>query len=225
MTVFISHSSADKPFVRRLKDALESKGLTTWLDEAEIRVGESIPKKIASAIAASEIFCIVLSRTSHDSKWVEREFNAFLPFFIKNEKAIVPCKIDDSPCPVLIGDIKYADFSESFKKGIKQLFEAVRVREAIQLHKRMEDAIASFTLTLSRDEQHFVLGVGVSRHWFFSGYSDRFKTLDKLCLLGILDCDCDRYERLYTFTELGNAVIDELTGFGSGLRRSPRHGD
>ena len=48
--VFLSHNHADKPFVRQLANDLESHGLAYWLDEAEIKVGESLVQKIREGI-------------------------------------------------------------------------------------------------------------------------------------------------------------------------------
>jgi len=47
-TVFLSHNHADKPFVRRLAADLDNQGIPYWLDEAEIKVGESLIEKIRS---------------------------------------------------------------------------------------------------------------------------------------------------------------------------------
>lgn len=45
--IFLSHTSADKPFVRELKQRLHAHGVTdVWLDEAEIQIGDSLTKKI-----------------------------------------------------------------------------------------------------------------------------------------------------------------------------------
>ena len=39
MKVFISHSSSDKPFVRKLKNDLNLNGIDTWYDEDELLPG------------------------------------------------------------------------------------------------------------------------------------------------------------------------------------------
>jgi len=38
--IFISHSSLDKPFVRRLARRIEKSGFSVWLDEKELIAGE-----------------------------------------------------------------------------------------------------------------------------------------------------------------------------------------
>jgi hypothetical protein len=41
-SIFLSHSSADKPFARRLAGDLRARGVRVWLDEAEIGIGDSL---------------------------------------------------------------------------------------------------------------------------------------------------------------------------------------
>ena len=41
-SAFLSHNSNDKPFVRRLASELRAAGVKVWVDEAELRVGDSL---------------------------------------------------------------------------------------------------------------------------------------------------------------------------------------
>ena len=50
MKIFLSHSSKDKEFVRKLADDLKTYGLSVWFDEWEIKVGDSITNKISQGI-------------------------------------------------------------------------------------------------------------------------------------------------------------------------------
>jgi hypothetical protein len=69
--IFISYSSKDKAFVRKLSNEIEKHGYATWLDEKEIVAGDYLPKKIGEAIKTSKVIIIVLSRNSIFSKWVK----------------------------------------------------------------------------------------------------------------------------------------------------------
>ena len=213
MIVFVSHSSSDKPFVRRLKDSLQERGITVWLDEAEIRVGESIPEKVAEGIAAAEAFCIVISQASHNSKWVTRELNVFLPRFVQTSGVVLPCRLDGAPLPGLISDVKYADFSTSYEEGLEALFGAIRVKEEVELNADVETAAEEFRTRLNPDEQQFVIN-GSFRDYLFIGdrRSQRapYDLLTKLNSIGILDDLTDRYEILYTITPVGERVLSKI---------------
>jgi len=55
-SVFVSHSSLDKPFVRRVERALRQNGVNVWLDERQIKVGHKISSRIQDGIDNSDYF-------------------------------------------------------------------------------------------------------------------------------------------------------------------------
>lgn len=214
MSVFISHSSTDKPIARRISHSLEAAGISTWLDEVEIRVGHSIPEKIAEGIESSGVLCILLSQSSVNSPWVTRELNAYLPRFIRMDGAVLPCRLDDASLPVLIADLKYADFSTSFDIGIAELFQGFRIREQIEFRQMVRAKIAELeakfpqlTLALLADQP--VDGFFMA-HTDYEGDRAKFVFLNALERCGIFQVTTDRYEHCFTFTTLGRAVAAEL---------------
>jgi len=61
--VFISHASEDKDeVVRPLAQALRAEGLDVWYDEFELKIGDSLRRKIDAGIAQSRFGIIVLSQ-------------------------------------------------------------------------------------------------------------------------------------------------------------------
>ncbi|WP_114814668.1 toll/interleukin-1 receptor domain-containing protein [Paraburkholderia kururiensis] len=116
---FLSHSSIDKPFIRQLAADLTANGVDVWLDEQRIRVGDSIPEKIAQGLAGSDFFLIGMSESSANSPWVQKELNNALVNEVQRRKVhILPLKLDESPMPQILADKKYADFSKSYKAGL-----------------------------------------------------------------------------------------------------------
>jgi hypothetical protein len=124
---FLSHSSTDKAFIRQLAADLTANGIGVWLDEQRIRVGDSIPEKIAQGLAESDYFLIGMSQKSSESAWVQKELNNALMSEVQRRKVhILPLKLDDTPMPPIIADKKYADFSESYKAGLDELLTALK---------------------------------------------------------------------------------------------------
>lgn len=124
--VFLSHSSADKAFIRKLATDLTSNGVKVWLDEQNIRVGDSIPESIAQGVAESDFFLIAVSEHSVKSEWVKRELNSALVREIaKRKTAVLPVRLSNVEMPEAIRDKRYADFTESYKKGLSDLLEAI----------------------------------------------------------------------------------------------------
>jgi hypothetical protein len=124
---FLSHSSKDKPFIRQLAADLTASGVSVWLDEQRIRVGDSIPDKIAQGLAGSDYFLIAMSHNSVESEWVKKELNNALVNEVQRRKVhILPLKLDDASIPTIIADKKYADFSSSYKSGLDDLLASLR---------------------------------------------------------------------------------------------------
>jgi hypothetical protein len=125
--VFLSHSSEDKPFVRKLATDLTAAGITVWLDEQNIRVGESIPERIAQGLAESDYFLIAVSDNSLRSEWVKRELNnALVTEIARRKTSILPVRLTKVQMPDAIRDKKYADFTTSYNDGLQELLAAMK---------------------------------------------------------------------------------------------------
>ncbi len=121
LKIFLSHSSQDKPLVRRLETALEAAGFEAWVDHDDLHAGESFPKRIGEAIAACDVLLLVWSQPASVSHWVEEEYNSALSL----RKTIIPCILDHTPLPPLLRSISYANFRE-FESGLQQVLHALR---------------------------------------------------------------------------------------------------
>ncbi len=123
MKIFLSHSSKDKELVRRLANDLKQAGLEVWLDEWEIKVGDSITHKIDRGLSDCDYVVVVLSEAAIRSGWVEREWRSAI-FAEIDDKRVRVLPILAEPCtelPALLRDKKYADFSSSYEDGFDQL--------------------------------------------------------------------------------------------------------
>jgi len=124
--IFLSHSSRDKEFVRRLATDLAEMGHTPWLDEQEIRAGDSIVAKVGEGVDASDYVVIVLSTHSVQSGWFAREWEAKLWQEISQGRTmVIPVLIEDCAIPTLLLPKRYADFRKSYMKGVVELMNAI----------------------------------------------------------------------------------------------------
>jgi len=77
--VFLSHTTADKiSFVQPLAYKLDERGITYWLDEAEIAWGERISLAINRGLQASRYVLVFLSESFVGRRWPETELSAAL---------------------------------------------------------------------------------------------------------------------------------------------------
>ncbi len=124
--VFISHSGQDKPFVRRLVADLHQADLKVWIDERELKVGDSIVANIEEGLKDTDYLVIVLSEHSVQSQWVRAELNAALMDQLSGGGTVVlPVRIDDCEIPPLLNSRVYADFRSDYAAGLAQLLTAL----------------------------------------------------------------------------------------------------
>lgn len=114
--IFLSHTSADKPFVKKLAADLRNNGHTVWIDEAEINIGDSLIGKIREGLDSVDYVAAVLSKASIKSKWVEKELEIASNKEIKEKKVIVlPLIIEHVVMPGFLEGKLYGDFSDESK--------------------------------------------------------------------------------------------------------------
>jgi hypothetical protein len=89
--VFISHASEDKDkVVRPLAVALQSKGLKVWYDEFELKIGDSLRRKIDKGLANSRFGIVVLSRNFIKKGWTNYELDGIITKAVSGEQIILP---------------------------------------------------------------------------------------------------------------------------------------
>lgn len=124
--LFLCHASEDKNTARELGSYLSSRGVEVWLDEWEIRVGDSIVAKINEGLEAASHLALLLSANSVNKLWVRREFSSALMRQLKdNSVSVLPLRLDDSPIPAVFADIRYADCRANLQSGFEDVLRAI----------------------------------------------------------------------------------------------------
>lgn len=89
--VFISHASEDKDdVVRPLALALKERGLSVWYDEFELRIGDSLRRKIDAGLAKSNFGIVVISRDFIKKGWTNYELDGLITRTISGEQQLLP---------------------------------------------------------------------------------------------------------------------------------------
>ena len=89
--VFISHTSEDKvEVVRPLATALREAGLSVWYDEFELRIGDSLRRKIDKGLANSRFGVVVFSRAFFGRGWPEYELDGLVTRTVSGEQILLP---------------------------------------------------------------------------------------------------------------------------------------
>lgn len=89
--VFISHASEDKDtVVRPLANALVQHGLRVWYDEFELKIGDSLRRKIDKGLANSRFGIVVLSRDFIKKGWTNYELDGIISKAVSGEQVMLP---------------------------------------------------------------------------------------------------------------------------------------
>ncbi|MEL6654307.1 MAG: TIR domain-containing protein, partial [Bacteroidota bacterium] len=141
MKIFLSHSSADKAFVRRINSDLKSHGFGTWLDEEQILLGGSISETIEIGLSQSDVLILFLSQRSVTSRWVSAEWRSkFAKTMSENRISVIPLVMDDCEIPDFLVDRKYADFraKDNYEPNLSHLLNTLNI-----LSSQLDDSGAS----------------------------------------------------------------------------------
>jgi hypothetical protein len=88
---FISHASEDKEdIVRSLAEALRESGFTVWYDKFELKVGDSLRKKIDAGLTNSRYGIVIISPSFVKKNWTEYELNGMVAREMNGHKVILP---------------------------------------------------------------------------------------------------------------------------------------
>ena len=223
MKVFLSHASADKPFVRMLASDLRANEIDVWLDEDILKPGDSVTDVIARGLEDADLVVLVVSRAFLASAWARVESNSALGASISaNQGKVVPALLEDVWALVspLLRDRLYVDFRDRQNIGAYQ--ESLR-RLVAKVHGETASAVLTTRRTVvmcsgGRDTQSdgrdFAIAFEVGRALGGAGVAMRTgiaRGVDSMFAKGAAD----------TLIASGKRVRDSLTCYYAG-REYPR---
>ena len=89
--VFISHASEDKVIALTLKEWLECfYGLRVWLDQSELRIGDSLRRSIDYGLAQSRFGIVILSPAFFSKHWPKEELAGLAVKEVDGIRVILP---------------------------------------------------------------------------------------------------------------------------------------
>jgi hypothetical protein len=89
--VFVSHASEDKTDIARpLYEALTAFGVSVWFDEAELRIGDSLRRKIDQGLARSAFGVVIFSAAFFAKGWPQYELDGLVTRSVAGEQNLLP---------------------------------------------------------------------------------------------------------------------------------------
>ena len=94
---FISYSSKNEDFARKLHDDLQKKGVRCWFAPEKMKIGSKIRYAIDQAIHLQDQLLLILSESSVQSPWVEQEVETALEKEDQEGRTVLlPIRIDQA---------------------------------------------------------------------------------------------------------------------------------
>lgn len=142
--VFLSHSWKNKPFARKLYEALIAKGVNVFFDEKKMKPGDDIYESISKGIGLYDKMILVCSKESlAESWWVDRELDRILKkerdlFKERGQRInlLIPITLDDFVFSwdgakaeevrrYVVGDFRDWQDETKFEKALNDLIRAL----------------------------------------------------------------------------------------------------
>jgi len=125
--VFISHRGGDISEAERLASEIQAKGHKVWLDEWELKIGDSIVGEIEKGLTGTTYVVMCFSDSGVSAPWISREWMSTLARQLNGENVrLLPVRLTGGQSPAIIADIKFADLVKDWNEGFKQLNDAIK---------------------------------------------------------------------------------------------------
>jgi uncharacterized protein YjbI with pentapeptide repeats len=139
---FLSYSSKDDAFVRKLHSTLQEHGVRCWFAPEDLPIGGKIRPLIDREILRKDRFVIVLSTNSINSSWVEKEVEtAFERMYRQKSAFLMPIRLDDAVMTtdqawaadlrrtLNVGDFRGWEDPATFERALARLLRDLNVPE------------------------------------------------------------------------------------------------
>jgi hypothetical protein len=123
--VFLSHSSKDLAFTKKLAEILRDHGVAVWYSERNIKGAQQWHDEIGAALERCDWMVLILSPNSVESEWVKRE----LLFALDEERyrgRVVPIlarTCDTKKLSWVISQMQMIKFAGRFREGCRELLK------------------------------------------------------------------------------------------------------
>jgi hypothetical protein len=132
MSIFLCHSSNDKPAVRQLYQRLSRDGFDVWLDEEKLLPGQDWNREIIHAVQNAETVIICLSSGSvTKSGYYQREIKIALDAAQEKPDGVIfniPARLEECKVPDGLSRYQWVDLYKP--EGYTKLIKALRLAEA-----------------------------------------------------------------------------------------------
>ena len=138
--IFLSHSSKDKAFARKLAGDLQAAGVCVWIDEAELLPGVPLMSSLGRAIDQIDFLGVILSPSAVASPWVSMEMEIAMTTELESRSVkVVPLLLVDCDIPSFLRPKLRCDFRSErcYNDSLRLLLRALGISDGDALSRRL----------------------------------------------------------------------------------------
>lgn len=127
-SVFLSYSWADKPLARGLAEGLHANGCRVWIDEGELRIGDSLVQSISEALDRVDFVVALVSAASVGSDWCRKEISLAMTGEVNRQGVtVMPLRVGEVAMPPTLKDkVHVVVDPEDVPDAVEQLLRDIR---------------------------------------------------------------------------------------------------
>ena len=148
-SVFISYSSRDLVEVNIVVKALEDAGISYWKAPDMIPAGSNYAREIPKAICDCDVFLVLISQSSQESIWVEKEIDCAVNY----RKTVVPLRISDCDLNQMfkfyLNNVQTINYLGNKNMSLKKLVD--RLSGLLNIKSNNQEVTAKINVTHTTD--------------------------------------------------------------------------
>jgi hypothetical protein len=130
MHVFISHPHSEKQTAKRLAEALQLHGISTWLDTGDLSHGDDLQIQIEHVLRAASVILFLIAPGQEANRWQEREWSIALEASWEDpNKRLIPLLLGDAEPPAFLRDrasLRLTNNPADWDRTVGKLVEMIR---------------------------------------------------------------------------------------------------
>lgn len=158
--VFISYSTQNSKQAEKIRDILESKGISCWYAPVNIHGHRDFTEEIPKAIRNAKAFLLLVSNAAQESKWVKREVryadNYDIPIYAL---FIEECELDNK-FDFVLGNNQHYAFSLGFEEQKKRLLNDLK-EDFEELENNPQSERKGYSLHKTAEKKKIIFGIAV----------------------------------------------------------------
>lgn len=178
LDVFISYSRADSDMARRLNNALQTQGKTTWFDQESIASGTDFQREIYRGIQQCDNFLFILSPRSVNSPYCADEVD-YAASLNKRIVTVLYRPVDPADLHPTLAAVQWIDFNQHGGEFYPNFSELVRTLDTDREHVHQHTQWLQRSLDWQSQDQNPDLLLRGSEFAVAEGWLNTALALDK----------------------------------------------